>query len=151
MAAIKRFEDLICWQEARKLVKFVFTLTQKESFQKEYELRGALRKTVISVMNNIAEGFSRFNKNDFIRFLDYPQSSASELLSLTYVVEDMALADHEEVQTFRQLIISTRNPTLGLVKYLRQNDFKKSAVNDPGHDYKPSKSQDPAIDQTITP
>jgi four helix bundle protein len=91
MAIIRRFQDLRCWQEARKLVNFFYKLTQHEAFSKEYELKGQLRKTAISIMNNIAEGFSRFNRNDFMRFLDYSQSSASELLSMTYVLEDMKM------------------------------------------------------------
>ena len=54
MATIKRFEDLECWQEARKLVKIVYSLTKKNEFKKDYELVRQVRKSAISSMGNIA-------------------------------------------------------------------------------------------------
>merc|ERR1711991_1243347 len=49
-------------------------------------------------MNNIAEGFARFNKKDFMRFLDYAQSSASEVKSMTYVIEDLEIISENEIR-----------------------------------------------------
>jgi len=56
MATIKRFEDLECWQEARKLANLIYQFTKKASFKKDFELMGQLRRSVISIMGNIAEG-----------------------------------------------------------------------------------------------
>jgi len=88
VAKITRFEDLICWHQARKLVNIVHNLTNQNQFSKEYELRNQIRRAAISSMTNIAEGFSRFHKKDFIRFLDISQSSAEEVKSLLYIALD---------------------------------------------------------------
>lgn len=57
MSSIKRFEDLETWQLARKLSKSVYFLTKQ--FEHEYELRNQMRRSALSVMDNIAEGFER--------------------------------------------------------------------------------------------
>ena len=55
MATIKRFEDLECWQEARKLVNMVYkAVNENKNFQKDYRLSGQITGAAISVMNNIA-------------------------------------------------------------------------------------------------
>ncbi len=71
MATIRRFEDLECWQEARKLVSLIYSFTKKQAFNKDIELKGQIRRSAISVMANIAEGFHRRGKKEFMRFLDY--------------------------------------------------------------------------------
>lgn len=129
MAVIIQLQDLRCWQAARKLVNFVFILTQQDIFSKEYELKGKLRKTAISIMNNIAERFNLFNRKDFMRFLDYSQSSSSELISMSYMLEDMQMIDDENLINFRDLIVNTKNQTLGLAKYLKIPGLK--ATNAP--------------------
>jgi len=52
MATIKRFEELECWQEARKFVQFIYQLTKKEGFKKDFELLGQVRRSVVSSMAN---------------------------------------------------------------------------------------------------
>jgi four helix bundle protein len=56
---IDRFEDLEIWKTARELCKFVFELTSKEIFNKDFKLRDQIRASSGSTMDNIAEGFER--------------------------------------------------------------------------------------------
>lgn len=86
-------------------------------------------------MNNIAEGFSRFNRNDFMRFLDYSQSSASELSSMTYVLEDMKMINENDLINLRDLIDSTKNQTLGLAKHIKTSKQKTNELHDPEVNY----------------
>lgn len=73
-------------------------------------------------MNNIAEGFGRFNRKDFIRFLDYSQSSAIEVKSMLYVFEDLEYLDPKIIEELRSKTTDVINLTLGLIKYLRKNE-----------------------------
>lgn len=83
---INRFEDLECWQEARKLVRLVYeTINKSEEFKRDYRLRDQTTAAAVSVMSNIAEGFSRQSNKEFIQFLYIAKSSASELQSILYV------------------------------------------------------------------
>ena len=94
---ITRFEDLRCWQKARELVNVVYDLTGKGGLARDFELRDQLRRAALSAMTNIAEGFARYHKRDFMRFLDISQSSAAEVKSLMYVVLDQHYAPPDEV------------------------------------------------------
>jgi four helix bundle protein len=70
MAPIRRFEDLDCWREARKLVDLIYRITRHAAFAQDYELVRQIRRSAVSSMANIAEGFHRNSNRDFMRFLD---------------------------------------------------------------------------------
>jgi len=98
MATIKRFEDLECWQEARELVKIVYSFTKKDEFKKDFELVRQVRKNAISSMANIGEGFHRNSTKDFMRFLDYSRSSVAETLSHLYAALDQEYINEQELE-----------------------------------------------------
>jgi len=98
MATIKRFEDLECWKEARELVKIVYSFTKKEEFKKDYELVRQVRKSAVSSMANIAEGFHRNSSKDLMRFLDYSRSSVAETLSHLYAALDQHYINEQEME-----------------------------------------------------
>lgn len=102
MATIKRFEDLECWQEARKFVRLIYKLTKKEMFKKDFELVGQLRRSAISSMANIAEGFHRNSNKDFMKFLDYARTSVAESVSHCYVALDQNYIDEKEMDEVNQ-------------------------------------------------
>jgi four helix bundle protein len=118
---VTRFEDLKCWQAARALVKEVFLVCEEGKLAKDFETRGQFKKAAMSSMNNIAEGFGRFSRKDFIKFLDISQSSTQEVQSMLYVLEDLQYLTPERIQSIRLKADETKNLTLGLIKYLRNN------------------------------
>ena len=69
MAFVTRFEDIQGWQEARKLVKMVYKLTNSGIFAKDFGLRDQIQRAAVSSMTNIAEGFDCESKAEFARFL----------------------------------------------------------------------------------
>jgi four helix bundle protein len=97
MATIKRFEDLECWQEARKFVKLIYELTKNNKFKRDVELVRQIRKSAVSSMANIAEGFHRNSAKEFMRFLDYSRASIAETLSHSYVALDQGYIDVSEM------------------------------------------------------
>ena len=96
MAMIQRFEDIQAWQEARKLVKMVYSLTNKESFSKDFGLRDQIRRASVSVMANIAEGFDCESKVEFARFLGIARRSAVEVQSILYAALDVGYINNDE-------------------------------------------------------
>jgi len=121
MTKIERFEDLLCWQKSRELVHKVYSITAKGELSKDYDLKSQLRRASVSTMNNIAEGFSRFSKKDFIKFLDYTSASAGEIRSMSYILEDLNYEREEVLKELRLLIKETHNLTLGLIRYLAKD------------------------------
>lgn len=69
MPLIRKFEDVVAWQEARKLVKHVYEITRKGEFRKDWGLRDQIQRASVSSMNNIAEGFDCESNVEFARFL----------------------------------------------------------------------------------
>ncbi len=57
MSFVTRFEDIQGWQEARKLVKAIYKLTNSGAFAKDFGLRDQIQRAAVSSMTNIAEGF----------------------------------------------------------------------------------------------
>jgi four helix bundle protein len=86
---IIRFEDIVAWQEARRLVKMVYDLINKnQRFSKDFRLVSQIQAAAVSSMSNIAEGFSRKGHKEFIQFLFISKSSAAEVQSQLYVALD---------------------------------------------------------------
>ncbi|MFH1228154.1 MAG: four helix bundle protein [Planctomycetota bacterium] len=77
--AIKRFEDLIAWQEARKLTNSIYDLTEEYFFNKDFDLKNHIRRTAVSVMANIAEGFGRYSVKESMQFFVNARGSLAEL------------------------------------------------------------------------
>jgi four helix bundle protein len=118
MGKISRFEDLRCWQAARELVKEAFLICETGKLSKDFETRAQFKKAALSTMNNIAEGFGRFHKNDSIRFYDFSQSSALELQSMLYTLTDVGYITEETATRLRSKAEETKNLTLGLVRHM---------------------------------
>lgn len=82
---VTRFEDLEIWKLARELALEIFNIyTSSEVFSKDYKLKDQINGSSGSVMDNIAEGFERGSRNEFVNFLSYSKGSAGELQSQLY-------------------------------------------------------------------
>ncbi len=69
MASLKRFEDIEAWQKARELTLEIYKITGKREFNRDYDLRGQIRRASVSIMSNIAEGFGRGGNKEFFSIL----------------------------------------------------------------------------------
>ena len=116
---IKRFEDLECWKEARKLVKMVYdSINSSERFKKDYRLRDQATSAAVSSMSNIAEGFSRHSNKEFVQYLFISKSSASEVQSIFYVAIDQEYISQELFQGVYDRAELVSKLDSGLIKYL---------------------------------
>jgi len=121
MSTIKRFEDLECWKEARVLVKKVYELTKNKKFASDFELKNQVRRSTVSVMANIAEGFHRNSNKDFLKSLDYSRASIAETLSHAYVALDQAYLVESEMETLKQQAEFAWKKINNLITYLNKN------------------------------
>ena len=120
MATVKRFEELECWKEAREFVKLVYGLTKKDAFRKDFELVSQLRRSAVSTMANIAEGFHRNSNRDFMKFLDYSRASIAESISHCYVALDQQYIDEEEMALVNEQANGVWKKVNALIGYLNQ-------------------------------
>lgn len=92
MATIQKFEDLICWQKARELTKEIY-----KSFKNchDYGFRDQIQRAAVSVVSNIAEGFERGTKQEFLNYLFIAKGSAGEVRAQLYVALDIGYLNIE--------------------------------------------------------
>ena len=84
MGTIKRFEEIKAWQNARILTQLIYHLSSEEVFSRDYSLKDQIRRSAISIMSNIAEGFESHTQPLFIKYLGLARASAGELRSQVY-------------------------------------------------------------------
>ena len=125
MGTIRRFEEMICWQAARDLVNLVYRFTKGEQFKRDYELVNQIRRSAVSTMANMAEGFHRNSKKDFIKFLDYSRASVAETVSHFYVAFDQGYITETELKELQRQADTVWKSTNGFMTYLKR-DIKKN-------------------------
>jgi len=84
---VARFEDLRVWQEAKALCDDVGGLIRRPEFRQDAPLRDQLNRAAISTMANIAEGFLRGRRREFIQFLRIASASNGEARALLHAAE----------------------------------------------------------------
>jgi len=97
MATIQKFEDLICWQRSRELAKGVYRAFKSCT---DYGFRDQIQRAAVSVVSNIAEGFERGTKQEFINYLYIAKGSAGEVRAQLYIALDIGYLN---VEIFKDL------------------------------------------------
>jgi len=124
MASIEKFEDIEAWQKARELTREIYRISNQGSFARDFGLRDQIRRAAVSIMSNIAEGFGRGGNKEFIQFLSTAKGSASEVQAQLYVALDAEYITKEQFQKIYSRTEETSRMIGGLLRYLRNNDFK---------------------------
>ena len=121
---IEKFENLDSWKKARELCKYVFELTLKASFSKDFSLINQIRASSGSGMDNIAEGFGRGGNKEFIQFLYISNGSLSETQSQLYRAKDRKYISSEEFNKGYDLAHDVIKLNYGMIRYLKSTDQK---------------------------
>src|SRR5579872_6629495 len=103
MSKIEVFEDLIAWQKARALDKEVFSVVNSSGIAKDFGLKDQILRSSGSVMDNIAEGFERSGKREFIQFLAIAKASCGELRSQFYRAVDRKYITTDDFDKLKSL------------------------------------------------
>ena len=122
---IRTFEDLDAWKVGRELADLAYSLTKHHAFSHDFGLKDQMRRSAVSVMSNVAEGFERGSNKDFVKFLFIARGSAGEVRSLLYVALDQGYITDAEFQDARALCIRAAQILWGLITSLRSKaDWK---------------------------
>ena len=122
--AVKLFEDLEVWKEARRLTQKIYQLTKNENFSKDFALRDQIRRAAVSIMSNIAEGFERGGNQEFVQFLYIAKGSCGEVRSQLYVAPDQNYLVGTEVGELTNSFKRLSSMISNLITYLRKSGVK---------------------------
>lgn len=119
MATIERFEDILAWQKARVATKAIYEITSLGSFSNDFGLRDQIRRSTVSIMANIAEGFGRKSDREFANFLNIAHGSVAETQSHLYVALDLGYINDDQFVTLHKIFDETSRMLMGFSKHLR--------------------------------
>ena len=140
MATIKKFEDLISWRKARELTRYIYHLTRKEKFSKDYGLKDQIQRSAVSTMANQAEGFCRGTKIELINYFFIAKGSAGEVQSHLYVALDQGYITKGEFQKGYKLADEVQRLIQNFVDKVKAGAYK-------GLQYKASKYRKSMIEE----
>jgi four helix bundle protein len=122
--SVRRFEDLVVWQKARVLTNEIYKITRKPEFSKDLGLKDQIQRASVSIMSNIAEGFERGSKEEFIQFLYISRSSCGEVRTQLYVAKDQNYITEEEFQKLQKLAIEVSRLIYHLIESVKTEGFR---------------------------
>jgi four helix bundle protein len=102
ISRIRTFEDLIVWQKSIAFVKQVYLVTAESNLRRDFGLRDQLRRAAVSIPTNIAEGFERSSRKEYLLFLNIAKGSAGEVRSLCRVSFDVGYFSQSTYDDLRE-------------------------------------------------
>ena len=112
---IEKFEDILIWQKAHNLTVDVYAIFRN---CKDYSFRDQIQRAVVSIMNNIAEGYERKGNKEFKQFLFIAKGSCGEVRSMLYPALDLNYISKEKFDSFKNQTIEIARMLSGLIKTL---------------------------------
>lgn len=93
------YKDLIVWQKSMELARIIYRLTSRFPRDEVFGLTNQIRRAVVSIPSNIAEGFGRGSDREFIHFLRIAKGSAAEVETQILISEDLNYVSPDDAQT----------------------------------------------------
>jgi four helix bundle protein len=129
--AANSFEDLHIYQEARQLANGVYAVTRNVSFARDLGLVDQVRRAAVSVMSNIAEGFERGAKAEFVQFLYIAKGSCGEVRAQLQVAMDQQYLEAGEFTRLYALARKISSMTSNFIAYLQGSRYRGDKVERP--------------------
>ena len=93
---VERFEDLHIWKEAILFAKEIYEITERPGLRTDFGLRNQMRDAAVSISSNIAEGFERRSRKEYLNFLNIVKASAGENRSQLFLAFAVGYIDKNE-------------------------------------------------------
>ena len=121
MATIKQFEELAAWQKARTLTKEIY---KEFKYLRDYGFKDQIQRAAVSIMSNIAEGFERGTRQEFLNYLYIAKGSAGEVRAQLYVALDAGYLNIEKFKHLNNLAVECSRLIASFIKGLKVSKFK---------------------------
>lgn len=115
----KSYEDLVVWQRAVDLAPKVYELLRSFPKHETYALADQIRRAVVSISANIAEGQARRSKKEFLQHLSIARGSLAELHTLLVVAQRLSYLTAPQIQEITEELAMVGKPLAGLMSHLK--------------------------------
>ncbi len=95
---IKTYRDLIVWQKSMDLVEEVYKIIKLLPKEEIYAIADQMRRSVVSIPSNIAEGHSRKSRKEFLNFISIAQGSKAELQTQILICERLGYLNRNQTK-----------------------------------------------------
>jgi four helix bundle protein len=129
MATIKHFEDIESWKPGNELCSKVGKHIDEGKFKRNYRLIDQIEGSSGSIMDNIAEGFERGTKGEFLLFLGYAKGSSGEFISQLYRALNRAYISQAEFDELYSLATNISGKLQKFIEYLLKTEITGSRKN----------------------
>jgi four helix bundle protein len=115
---IEKFEDLNIWRLSMEITQKIYGVVSQGDFSRDFELKGQLRRAIISVSSNIAEGFEKGNNKEFMRYLRIAKGSVGEARNQIYIAFNVGYINKEVFVDLNVALLSLTRQISSLIGYL---------------------------------
>ncbi len=129
--AARRFEELHIYQRARELAKEIYKITKSEGFARDFGLIDQIRRASVSVLSNIAEGFDRGGKQEFIQFLYIAKGSCGEVRAQLHIAEDQNYIGADESRRLCESCKLVSGMISNFIGYIQTSDYQGEKIDRP--------------------
>ena len=115
------FRKLEVWQLAMDLAIYIYKLTKKGEFAKDYDLRGQIRKAAVSIPSNISEGDESGSNKQSIRYFNIAKGSSAEVQTQSIIAFEIGYISAEENSEIISRCETISKKLVSLIKFRSQN------------------------------
>ncbi|MDD7915624.1 four helix bundle protein [Polaribacter ponticola] len=120
MSSIKSYKELIVWQKSMKLVTMVYELSKTLPTDEKFGLISQMRRCSVSIPSNIAEGWGRLSRKNYIQFLRISRGSLFELETQVLITKELNYINDSVI--IESLIIEISKMLNSLIKKLEEKN-----------------------------
>ena len=120
MTSIRSFRDLDAYKKGYQLALQIYRMTRQFPADEKYGLTDQLRRAAVSIPSNIAEGYRRFSRTDYIRFLKIAFGSCGEIETQLDLCRDMDLVGSDDYTRLSTLSGEASKILYGLIRSLKE-------------------------------
>jgi four helix bundle protein len=111
----EKFEDLVCWQKGKDIAVDVYKIFKNN---KDFKFKDQIQDAVVSISNNIAEGFERKSNKEFCYFCYVSKGSCGEVRSMLYIAIELGYVTQKQFDDLSARCTEISKMLFGLIKTL---------------------------------
>lgn len=115
---MRSYQDLIVWQKSVELVTAVYTLTSSFPKSELFGLTSQMRRAAVSIPANIAEGYARKHRKEYVQFIRIAYGSGAELETYFVLVKNLGFVENASTREAEKLLDETMRMLNKLVSSL---------------------------------